>query len=64
CDRTSLPGDTLRPLRVLAWLLHSRSEYRHLTEDAGGPPDASRLRQSFFVDLLREELQSDPSASP
>ncbi|MGE5278180.1 MAG: phosphotransferase family protein, partial [Acidobacteriota bacterium] len=40
CDRTSLPGDTLRPLRVLAWLLHSRSEYRHLTEDAGGPPDA------------------------
>ena len=64
CDKTNVPKEAVRPLRVLAWLLHSRSEYRHLTEDAGGSPDASRLRQSFFLDLLREELQSDLSTIP
>lgn len=61
CEKTNLPKEALRPLRLLAWLLHSRSEYRHLVEDAGGSPDALRLRQSFFLDLLREELQADPS---
>ena len=55
-ERTGVPAAALRPLRVLTWLLHSRSEYRHLEEDAGGPPEPARLRRSFFLDLLREEL--------
>jgi len=60
-ERVSIPPVALRPLRVLAWLLHSRSEYRHLSEDCGGTPDPERLRRSFFLDLLREEMGSAAS---
>jgi hypothetical protein len=56
-EQTNLPKAALAPLRILAWLLHSRSEYRHLEEDAGGAPDPQRLRRSFFVDLLTEEIR-------
>jgi hypothetical protein len=61
-EKTNLPKEALRPLRLLAWVLHSRSEYRHLMEDTGGPAELQRLRQSFFLDLLREELKCESSA--
>jgi hypothetical protein len=61
-ERLCVPGEALRPLRLLAWLLHSRSEYRHLVEDSGGLPDPQRLRRSLFLDLLREELRCGHSA--
>jgi hypothetical protein len=56
-ERTNLARAALGPLRLLAWMLHSRSEYRHLVEDAGAAPDPERLRRSFFLDLLMEELR-------
>jgi hypothetical protein len=46
----------VRPLRLLAWMLHSRSEYRRLVADQGRPPDTATLRRSLFVSLWEEEL--------
>jgi phosphotransferase family enzyme len=46
-----------RPLRMLTWLLHSRSEYRELEADAGGTPSAQALRGSLFLRLWEEELK-------
>jgi hypothetical protein len=56
-DKTGTPNGAIRSLRLLTWLVHSRSEHRHMVEDAGGPPDSERLRRSIFVDFLREELR-------
>jgi hypothetical protein len=60
-EQTNLEKGALGPLRLLAWMLHSRSEYRHLVEDAGSAPDPERLRRSFFLDLLMEELRCSRS---
>ncbi len=56
-SRIGLEPDELRPLDLLLWMLHSRSEYGHITADAGGPPERERLRQSLFVSLWEEELR-------
>ena len=48
---------SLSPLRLLAWLIHSRSDYRRFTADQGGKPDADTLRRSRFVSLWEEELR-------
>ena len=55
-DRTGLDPATLRPLRLLAWLIHSRSEYHHLAADTGGIPQPAALRSSLFYNLMLEEL--------
>jgi hypothetical protein len=47
----------LRPLRLLAWLIHSRSEYRQLRAETGGPPAPETLRGSLFVQLWQAELE-------
>ncbi len=47
----------LRPLRLLVWLLHSRSEYRRLVDDVAGRPSPEALRRSLFVGLWEEELR-------
>jgi glycosyltransferase involved in cell wall biosynthesis len=44
------------PLRVLTWVVHSRSDYRHAALDAGGPPPLAALRSSPFLGLILEEL--------
>lgn len=46
-----------RPIPLLAWTLHSRSEYRQFTEDFNGPPPFAKLRTSLFAALWREELR-------
>jgi hypothetical protein len=46
-----------RPIPLLAWTLHSRSEYREFTEDFNGPPPLAKLRTSVFAALWREELR-------
>jgi hypothetical protein len=56
-ERTGLPRAAVRPLRLLAWLLHSRSEHRRIVEDAGPAPDSARLRRSIFVNLWELELR-------
>jgi hypothetical protein len=54
--RLELDRSLVRPLRLLTWLIHSRSDYRHLTADAAGSPDPSALRESLFLALWEEEL--------
>ncbi len=56
-ERTGVTPDVVRPLRVLTWMLHSRSEYLRFTADAGGRPTADRVRRSLFVRLFEEELR-------
>lgn len=46
-----------RALRVLAWMLHGRSEYARLCADASGKPEAEQLQQSLFLKLVIEELR-------
>ena len=46
----------VRPLRLLTWLIHSRSEYQRLAAERAGQPDPADLRRSLFVRLWEEEL--------
>lgn len=57
CERLGLPSSQLRPLRVLVWLVHARSEFHHFAADAGGRPGASALRRSLFLALWHEEMR-------
>jgi len=53
-----LDATALRPLRLLTWMLHSRSEYRHfVVADVAGKPEREILRRSLFVELWEEELR-------
>jgi len=47
----------LPPLRLLVWLLHSRSEYERLRADTVGKPTEAQLRRSVFLGLWEEELR-------
>lgn len=58
CNSLGLDPAALGPLRILTWLLHSRSEYRRLEADRGGRPDEAAMESSLFLTLIREELQS------
>lgn len=43
-------------LRLLTWVVHCRSDYRHL-ELEGGKPSQRELRQAPFLGLVEEELE-------
>jgi glycosyltransferase involved in cell wall biosynthesis len=47
--------DDLRRLRLLTWILHSRSDYRHLLLE-GTPPRPEDLREAPFLGLVEAEL--------
>ena len=51
-----LDSSVLRPLRLLTWLIHSRSEYQRFAAEGAGEPDPADLRRSLFVNLWEEEL--------
>ena len=53
---TRVPAPSVRPLRLLTWVLHSRSEYRQLRRAARGSPTEESLRASLFVRLWTEEM--------
>jgi len=57
CERLGLDHALLRPLRVLCWIIHSRSEYNRLELDIAGRPDRETLRSSLFLGLWKEELR-------
>jgi hypothetical protein len=57
CERIGLDPAALRPLRLLVWLIHSKSEYKRFFFEAGGRPTPTSLRRSLFVTLWEEELQ-------
>jgi hypothetical protein len=43
-------------LRLLCWIVHSRSDYRHLALETAGAPVRGALRASTFLGLIEEEL--------
>jgi len=49
------PNDLAR-LRLLAWLVHSASDHRHLTMESGGTPDPEALRAGTYLGLIEAEL--------
>jgi hypothetical protein len=56
-DGVGIDPDCAGPLRLLCWLVHSRSEFAHLEADGGGrTPTAEALRRGVFAGLVEEEL--------
>jgi len=47
---------TLARLRLLCWIVHCRSDYRHLEMAAAGPPSPEALCGAMFLGLVEEEL--------
>ncbi|MFL5493739.1 MAG: phosphotransferase family protein [Gemmatimonadales bacterium] len=54
-ERVGLEPAAFHPLRLLTWIIHSRSECRRLTADAAGAPPIELLRHSLFLELWRAE---------
>jgi hypothetical protein len=46
----------MRRLRLLCWVIHSRSDYRHLELEVGGAPAPRALGEAPFLGLIEEEL--------
>lgn len=57
-ESLGLPLEHLGPLRVLVWLIHTASDYRHAAADAGGAPSAAALERSLFLGLWGEEVRA------
>jgi hypothetical protein len=60
-ERVAVPASAVAPLRLLAWMIHSKSDYRHFCLDLGRAPDQAELRRSVFLRLWNEELRSSGS---
>jgi hypothetical protein len=56
CKRLDIAGENYSRLRLLCWVVHSRSDRRHLSMAAAGSPSAEALRSSSFLALIEEEL--------
>lgn len=56
CERTGVPPGALPALRLLCWIVHCRSDYRHLEMAAAGRPSVEALGGSAFLGLVEEEL--------
>jgi Phosphotransferase enzyme family len=57
-QKLRISSEDFSRLRMLVWLVHSRSEYMHFTADRGGPPPAEKLRRSVFFQLWEEEVRA------
>jgi hypothetical protein len=55
-DAVGIARANLQPLRLLAWLIHARSEYQRLLADAGRRPNRAALANSLFLSLWEEEI--------
>jgi glycosyltransferase involved in cell wall biosynthesis len=51
-----ISAEDFRRLRLLCWIVHSRSDYRHLRLESPGEPSPAALRGSTFFGLVEEEL--------
>lgn len=51
-----IADDDLSRLRLLTWIVHSRSDYRHLQLESPGDPSPEALRGSVFLGVVEEEL--------
>jgi hypothetical protein len=54
-ERVGLDPAQFHALRLLTWIIHSRSEYRRLTADAVGAAPVDLERRSLFLGLWRAE---------
>lgn len=63
-SHTGVSNTALRPLRLLTWMLHSRSEYSHFVADVAGKPERETLRGGLFVGLWEEELRNAAGLAP
>jgi glycosyltransferase involved in cell wall biosynthesis len=52
-----IPPEDFPRLRLLCWIVHSRSDYRHLQLEAGGTPRPEDLRRGIFLPMIEEELR-------
>lgn len=59
--RAGVPATDIPTLRLLCWMLHSRSELRRQEEDAGGAPSGETLREGLFLSLWEEEMHREPA---
>ena len=57
-EAVGVSATAIRPLRLLCWMLHARSEYRRFTaeEDPGGPT-VDALRRHLFFRLWQTEVR-------
>jgi hypothetical protein len=60
-ERLGISGAPLRPLAVLAWMIHARSDYHHFGLDLGAVPTVVQLRTSRFLRLWSLELGASPN---
>lgn len=51
-----ISAEDFRRLRLLTWIVHSRSDYRHLELESRAAPSAEALSGSVFRGLVEEEL--------
>lgn len=56
CDALGLDRSVLVPLRLLCWIVHCRSEFRHAELEVAGAPTRERLSRGLFLALVRAEL--------
>jgi hypothetical protein len=59
--RVGVPVTDIPALRLICWMLHSRSELRRQEEDAGGAPGRATLREGLFLALWEEEMDRHPA---
>lgn len=59
CARVGVDVAELPRLRLLCWIVHSRSDYRHLEMAVAGRPTPDALRSSMFLSLIEEELSRE-----
>lgn len=57
-EALGISAEDFRRLRLLTWVLHSASDYRHLQLESRGEPGAEALRAAPFFGLVEEELRS------
>jgi hypothetical protein len=57
CERVGISAEAYSRLRLLCWVVHSRSDHQHLSMAAAGPPSHKALRRSSFLGLLEVELE-------
>jgi hypothetical protein len=55
-QRTGIDETALVPLRMLAWMLHARSDHEHLVMESDGQPGEAALRGSLFLELWLEDV--------
>ncbi len=57
CAGLGLDPGAFPRLRLLAWIVHSQSDYRHISMESAGQPPPEALRGSVFLGLIEQELR-------